>query len=123
VRKALLIFLLAVLPFQFVWGAAAGYCQHEQGVDVSHFGHHAHKHAGKAGKAGKAADVSGEKSEQVGGDDADCIACHMSCVTFVSETQFLLSADQGAHEVPTALREHSRLLVPSIERPRWAELP
>jgi hypothetical protein len=119
VRKALLIFLLAVLPFQFVWGAAAGYCQHEQGVDVSHFGHHAHKHAGKVGKA---ADVSGEKSEQVGGDDADCIACHMSCVTFVSETQFLLSADQVAHEVPTVRRDHSRLLVPSIERPKWAEL-
>ena len=43
-RKVMVMLLLAVLPFQFVWGAAAAYCQHEQGSEVTHFGHHFHKH-------------------------------------------------------------------------------
>ena len=49
-RKVMVMLLLAVLPFQFVWGAAAAYCQHEQGSEVTHFGHHFHKHQAKVGK-------------------------------------------------------------------------
>lgn len=118
-RKALLTFLLAVLPFQFVWGAAAGYCQHEQGTEVSHFGHHAHKHAGKFVKT---SDASADKSQQGGADDADCIACHMSGGTVMSDAQTLPRVDQIAQPVTTVRGAHSRLLVPTIDRPKWASL-
>lgn len=114
-RKALVIFLLAVLPFQFVWGAAAGYCQHEQGIEVTHFGHHAHKH-----QADKHADDSAEKSKQVGGDDADCIACHMSCATVLSDVQPILQLDRIELAAPAVSRPHSRLVVSAIDRPNWA---
>lgn len=40
----LAILLLVAVPFQFAWGAAALYCQHEQSPQVQHFGHHVHHH-------------------------------------------------------------------------------
>lgn len=118
-RKAVVIFLLAVLPFQFVWGAAAGYCQHEQGSEVSHFGHHLHKHQSKASDA---SDSSADNAKQAGGEDADCIACHMSCASVVSDTSLNLRAAEVEHLVATSASAYARLLVPSIERPKWVSL-
>ena len=89
-RKAVLIFLLAVLPFQFVWGAAAGYCRHEQGSEVSHFGHHLHKHQSKASETSDG--IGGQRPSRFGGEDADCIACHMSCASVVSDASLNLRA-------------------------------
>jgi hypothetical protein len=44
-RRWVFAFLLFVVPFQLVWGAAAPYCAHETGVSTKkHFGHHEHKH-------------------------------------------------------------------------------
>lgn len=118
-RKALLILLLAVLPIQFVWGAGASYCQHEQGVEASHFGHHTHKHAGKVTKT---SDMSAEKSQQAGGDDADCVACHMSGASVISDEPLAPRAVQVTEGVPTVRTSHSRLLVSSIDRPNWVAL-
>lgn len=118
-RKALVIFLLALLPFQFVWGAAAGYCQHEQGSEVTHFGHHFHKHQAKVVKA---SDGSGDSVKQPVGDDADCMSCHMSCASVVSNASLGLRADQVEQVVPTVGREYTLLIVPSIDRPKWAAL-
>lgn len=72
-RRFVLILMLALLPLQWTWAAAASVCQHEEivaGADGSiaspHFGHHEHKHeAGhEHGQAGK------------GGVDVDCPSCH-----------------------------------------------
>lgn len=114
-----MIFLLALLPFQFVWGAAASYCQHEQGSEVSHFGHHFHKHQGKVTKA---SDGSVDKFKQPGFEDADCISCHMSCAAVLSDASMSLQAVQTSHGVPTVGHAYSRLLVPSIDRPKWDAL-
>lgn len=44
-RRWVFAFLLFVVPFQLVWGAAAPYCAHEAGISAKkHFGHHEHKH-------------------------------------------------------------------------------
>jgi hypothetical protein len=44
-RRWVFAFLLFVVPFQLVWGAAAPYCAHETSVSAKkHFGHHEHKH-------------------------------------------------------------------------------
>lgn len=41
-QRFLLILLLVVVPFQFSWAGAEGYCQHEDGKVTLHFGHHSH---------------------------------------------------------------------------------
>lgn len=44
-RRWVFAFLLFVVPFQLVWGAAAPYCAHEAAASAKkHFGHHEHKH-------------------------------------------------------------------------------
>ena len=69
-RRLLLILLLFWLPFQFAWGAAAGYCQHEQTAQVNHFGHHPHAHQGKLTHA--SGDATPDKKSALAGDDPDC---------------------------------------------------
>jgi hypothetical protein len=82
-RKLFLILLLAILPLQYAWSAAAAYCGHEQ-EQSQHFGHHAHQHNAQAGSH----DGDGNDSND-GGDGggkgklpgkakihADCAVCH-----------------------------------------------
>lgn len=39
-RRWFLIFMLALLPFQFSWASASAYCQHERDSRPDHWGHH-----------------------------------------------------------------------------------
>lgn len=118
-HKALVIFLLVLLPVQFVWGAAAVYCQHEQGNEVSHFGHHLHKHQGKVTKS---VDGSSDKTKLVSGEDVDCVSCHLSCAPVVSDVRLRVLADEMTQAAPAAQRAHSWLLVEAIDRPKWTDL-
>jgi hypothetical protein len=84
-RRWLTILLLVMLPFQFSWGMAASYCQHETGTLASHFGHHEHKHEGAKLNA------SGTERSDAGGNlgalDDDCAVCHLSCVPPLAASQ------------------------------------
>lgn len=72
-RRWVLIFLLLVVPFQMVWGAAAPYCAHESTVAAKkHLGHHEHLHQGDDQQSA-AAD---ENSAAIGAYHADCESCH-----------------------------------------------
>lgn len=72
--------MMLLLPLQATWGMAASYCQHEQGANVGHFGHHTHKHQ-------VAADVSGKAKVSVSdGIDVDCEVCHLGTVSMASAT-------------------------------------
>ena len=53
-RRLLLILLLAFMPLQSIWAAAAGYCSHEETPGAAHFGNHVHQHHedGDGAKAG-----------------------------------------------------------------------
>lgn len=75
-RRLVLILMLALLPVQWTWAAAASVCQHEEMVvnaDGSsappHFGHHEHKHE---------ADHDHGGSDGNGGIDVDCPSCHVA---------------------------------------------
>jgi hypothetical protein len=85
-RKLFLILLLAILPLQYAWSAAAAYCGHEQ-EQSQHFGHHAHQHNAQAGSHD--GDGDGGDGDNAGDDDggtgklpgsakvhADCAVCH-----------------------------------------------
>lgn len=73
-RRFVLILMLALLPLQSTWAAAASVCQHEEivaGADGSspspHFGHHEHQHEGGP---------EGGQDPAPGGVDVDCPSCH-----------------------------------------------
>lgn len=80
-RRWVFAFLLLVVPFQLVWGAATPYCAHEATVTAKkHFGHHEHQHQGGAAAAASAdADVG----EATGAHHADCESCHLACTAFM----------------------------------------
>lgn len=113
-RRCVVILLLMLLPFQFAWSAAAGYCAHETEVNVKHFGHHVHVH-----KAGKAVD----SNKHVGGlsaPDDDCSACHLSAPTLPPAMPVV--ALPGPQLVPPVV---TVTLPPSAipdtpERPNWS---
>lgn len=42
-KRFLPILLIAILPYQFSWAAAAVYCEHGGAASANHFGHHEHK--------------------------------------------------------------------------------
>ncbi|MBI2750463.1 MAG: hypothetical protein HYX43_14355 [Burkholderiales bacterium] len=116
-RRVLVIFMLSLLPFQFVWGAAASYCQHEQGVGVRHFGHHVHKHQGKVLKT--SGESTSDKKTIAGDDDPDCASCHLTCVSPVLHTAQWVSSEPGAplHAAPSS--EQPAYIPYAIERPNW----
>lgn len=78
-RRWLSILLLVLLPLQFTWAAAAGYCQHETAANAWHVGHHEHQHQDSADNG----TVKVKSSESVPGiklADSDCNVCHLSSV-------------------------------------------
>ena len=116
--RYLIILMLALLPFQFVWGVAASYCQHEQGVVVGHFGHHSHKHQGEALKS--LGESTPDKKTAVADEDFDCDYCHLSCA------QPLMSVSLECHTeaAPQSPADnvdsgHSPHVPALIERPKW----
>lgn len=109
--------MLSLLPFQLVWGAAASYCQHEQGAGVQHFGHHVHKHQGKSLKS--AGQNAADSKSLIGDDDPDCATCHLTCVSPLTQTPVIVPA-YAAEAIHTAfVNVHPRHVPYVIERPNW----
>lgn len=85
-RRAILVFLLFLMPLQLSWAAAAAYCDHEEGPSRTHFGHHQHHHdASHRAAAGDPTQDSADKLPL--GDDDDCAFCHLAIA------QAMISAD------------------------------
>jgi hypothetical protein len=100
-RRWVFAFLLFVVPFQLVWGAAAPYCAHEASVSAKkHFGHHEHKH--QAG--GEIVSATGDASDTAGAFHADCESCHLGCSAFTpaanTAVEALPDGDATGHPEP-----------------------
>lgn len=116
VRKALVLIMLVLLPIQFVWGAATGYCQHETRTADTHFGHHVHEHQAKPATGSK--DLA-KADRSIGGDHPDCPSCHLTSVSAVLDQ---VPAMEGSHADPLAVADehsHPSFLRHRIERPNW----
>ena len=114
--KFLAVILLVLLPIQFVWGAATGYCQHETRTSDTHFGHHVHEHQAKLATRLK---DSAEVDRSIGGDHPDCPSCHLTSVSAVLDQVPLMT---GSHAGPLAFADeqsHPSFLRHRIERPNW----
>ena len=112
-RRFLILLFVFALPLQFAYGAAARYCGHEKGANISHFSHHAHVHQTATPDAGADASL-------IGDDDSDCDYCHLGCaqplvsiapsVTVQSQSTVVSFEPRWTrHRVPTV-----------IERPNWS---
>ena len=110
-RRALLIFMIAMLPLQWVWAAAATTCQHEACVSEAHFGHHAHQH--DAGKAASAA----------GGDHADCGVCHLSAAKTCGGATVPVAVEAGPSRNLVALLLFDSHIPSGPERPNRVATP
>ncbi|MBP6895760.1 MULTISPECIES: hypothetical protein [Burkholderiales] len=117
-RRWLLVFLLAALPWQWAWSAAAPYCRHEAAPGASHLGHHTHQHDRAASDASAAAqdqldDPSGPS------EDLDCTACHGLTLQALPLTTDHV-AESTSHVFATiTLARYSSDQPRDIERPKW----
>lgn len=119
-RRWLSLLLLFILPLQFTLAAAAAYCQHEQGPDVRHFGHHVHVHQADAGaqKTAKSAKDNGKTTPPTTAD-YDCGICHLGTVQPVS-VEFTLRTVLASPDVPQSRVHRLGTRDPDrLERPNW----
>jgi len=70
-RRLIITFLLALLPLQFAFASAAGYCGLDEAKAPSHFGHHDH--------SGSAPVADTKKDVDTGSVDIECGICHLGC--------------------------------------------
>lgn len=119
--RMLIAFLLALLPLQFAWGAAAAYCRHEQGAAAGHFGHHGHQHEA-ASKADTASVSAGEKSSKADlpADDPDCGVCHLSCARPISSPNAMPACAPDSPAFAPAGPLPAASPPSAIERPKWS---
>mgnify|MGYP001160728604 FL=1 len=106
------ILLLVLLPLQSLWASAGSYCEHEQGSDVWHFGHHAHAHSDSA---------HGEPQSPTA-KHPDCATCKLYAKTLAAVASTLsLPASTGL--LPAQTHPPIATAPPTrIERPKWAGL-
>ncbi len=110
-RRWLSILLLVLLPFQFSWSVAAGYCGHESSPSVQHIGHHVHQHT----------DGSADKSEAPSklAPDTDCGTCHLSATQSVPAKAVALNAP-AAQVLDTGMAPRFSSRAPDHpDRPNW----
>jgi hypothetical protein len=107
--------LIVALAFQFVWGTASAYCQHETGKASQHFGHHPHQHQ----QASTDDDSDDPPSPNKAGADPDCASCaHSPLGVFdfgVSINALVLSN----HELAYCLDDQLPPYLGLPERPQW----
>ncbi|MGH6625632.1 MAG: hypothetical protein ACRECD_03645 [Burkholderiaceae bacterium] len=123
-RRWFFAFLLFVVPFQIVWGAAAPYCAHDStAVAKKHFGHHEHRHQAD----GQVASAEGDSADASGTYHADCESCHLgTSVTLPPHTLSIpamaLGAIQGCHppcytsHVPSGPERPDRAIIAAAAR-------
>ncbi|TWI66423.1 hypothetical protein IP91_02237 [Pseudoduganella lurida] len=114
-KRLFLILLLALLPLQYAWAAAAAYCDHEAGKR-SHFGHHSHQQHG-----GGQVDNHDhpDKKHQPAKVHADCAACQFGHQAWLGIEWFApLPATRAAWPPQDTLHFTSHI-AEGRQRPDW----
>jgi hypothetical protein len=111
VKRLLLIVLLALLPLQFSWAAAAAYCQHEADPSTQHFGHHAHQHEAKP-------DLP-DDADPATNVHADCMYCHLACQASFLAVAPDVDLPHGSTYAELPVRLYSSYFPDGLHRPNW----
>ena len=111
--KRCIRFLVVALAFQFLWGTASAYCNHETGKASHHFGHHPHQHQQAE------SDKNGENSSSRSGVDPDCASCvHSPLGVFDVGTSVIAQAG-SRHDVKSCRDVQPAPYLGQPERPQW----
>lgn len=115
-KRLLAIILLVLLPLQFNWAAATGYCLHESGVTAKHSDHHSHDHQA-ADQHESDADVASSA-----GVHHECATCHLVCAAaLTSDLATPVAATEKDRPFDNRVN-FSRTLTERPERPQWPTL-
>lgn len=127
-RKLFLILLLAILPLQYAWSAAAAYCGHEQEQSQqkrSHFGHHSHQHNAQAEPQH---DVNGSNDRNDSDDGklpgkakvhADCAVCHHAVQASLLSGASPPPDAAGAAYPPSSMLHFTSHIAEGPKKPDW----
>jgi hypothetical protein len=124
-RKLFLILLLAVLPLQYAWSAAAAYCGHEQEQSQqkrSHFGHHSHQHNAQAEPQQDGNDSNGGNDGKLPGKakvHADCAVCHHAVQASLLSGTAPPPDAAGAAYPPSSVLHFTSHIAEGPKKPDW----
>ena len=117
-RRALLIFMMGLLPFQWVWAAAASTCTHESAVSTPHFGHHAHQHV--VANINSPADAD---QGLVGAEHPDCGVCHLWGAQACGDATLQPISGWACERIGTATPAYDSHVPAAPERPDRSATP
>lgn len=122
-RRWFCLFLLTLLPLQFSWAAAAGYCAHESRPQSTHLGHHQHAHAQDDGAVDAAASLSADDDSRVGADvHPDCGQCHGLGVGLPMPLAAMVGPAAVRDPAPTTAAGRLLRATTPPDRPQWLPL-
>lgn len=113
-KRLLLILLLAMLPLQASWAAAAAYCDLAEQGSTQHPGHHEHQPNGALDDPPAPPAADDDKAE------ADCDLCHHFAASPLPSAQPDLPLPKGSPHLRGDLRRyvsHIPDLIPPPDRP------
>ena len=115
-RRWFAIFLIALLPLQFSWGAVASYCGHESGTQAQHLGHHDYQHAVQA-EVNAGDDLTNGAAQPA--SDFDCGHCHTPCCAAPAHAATLPPVAIASHSATPVEGSVRTLAQNPPERPQW----
>ncbi len=118
-HRWLAILLLALLPLQFSWAAAAAYCGHESGKHAQHLGHQEHQHAGQATADNDSAPADPSAPS---GFDVDCGHCHGTFASMPAPASDMAPLTLSSHPDAPVEGIVRTLAKSPPERPQWLPL-
>lgn len=88
-RRWVSLLLLIMLPLQSNWAALSAFCQHEQGVQANHIGHHLHQHS-DSHEATEASDQQ-QSHKHITSIHGDCSSCLISLLSLPVQDSLLIA--------------------------------
>lgn len=118
-KRLFLILLVALLPLQYVWAAAAAYCDHEAGAS-QHFGHHSHQpHNGEQANAQPDDHAHPAKDHKPAKVHADCASCQFGHQATLPTASLAALPVARAAWPPAAVLLFTSYIADGPKRPDW----
>ncbi len=114
-KRLFLILLVAMLPLQYVWAAAAAYCDHEMGA-TQHFGHHSHIPHDGAAADDHDRPAKDHKPAKV---HADCASCQFGHQATLPAGSLAALPPVRAAWPPSSLLLFTSYIADGPKRPDW----
>lgn len=106
-RRWLSLLLLIVLPLQSNWAALSAFCQHEQGIQANHIGHHLHQHEHDRPDEATTSAEQAQGHKHITSIHGNCSSCLITLLSLPVQDPYLVSLNTFSptpeHEPPNPL--------------------